>query len=166
MRHLILAILFCTTLNLAGQELAESKFSQMTLNSITMDELFSQHSDWNLFKTKMGNPISESVVPFDMVYEIQTFEYSGAVFTFSNFLRPFDFGKVVITSQSYAFLYDGLEIKVGNHINTVSQKFPNAYATRTNGKIYMSHEFADIVLRIYYDSGNVITKIELFQDLI
>ena len=130
-----------------------------------MDELFQQNIGWGFFKSKMGTPTNETIE----VGEEDTnkyFYYSGAEFNYSNYLGPFDFGYAIITSSGYVFTYDGLQIKVGNYISTVSAKFPQAYSTRKNGEMYIHHEFGGIVMTLYYNGANTITKIKLIQYLL
>ena len=148
-----------------AQEFANDKFDAMTLNSITMEDLFQKDISWAFFKSKMGTPTSErEEVGDENTYKI--FDYSGAHFNYSNYLGPFYFREALITSPSYVFTYDGLQIKIGNALSTVSSKFPQAYNERSNGRVLIHHKVADIVMRIYYNGNNVITKIELFQYLL
>ena len=150
---------------LTAQEFTKDKFNAMTLNNMTMDELFQQNIGWGFFKSKMGTPTNEAIE----VGEEDTnkyFYYSGAEFNYSNYLGPFDFGYAIITSSGYVFTYDGLQIRVGNYISTVSAKFPQAYSARKNGEMYIHHEFGGIVMTLFYNDANAITKIKLIQYLL
>ena len=138
----------------------------MTLNTITMEDLFQENISWTFFKSKMGTPTSEPSVNHEGEYTLKHFYYPGAHFNYNNYLGQYDFNEAVITSSNYVFTYDGLQIKVGNALSTVSSKFPQAYNERSNGRVLIHHKVADIVMRIYYNGNNVITKIELFQYLL
>ena len=149
-----------------GQDLEAQKFNQMTLNNMSMDDLFGPRTNWTSFKSIMGAPLSESSRSVDGEYNEKKFLYNGAEFRFSDYLRPFDLRKATITTSAYIFTYDGVQIKVGNQLNTLSQKFSDEYVNRRNGRMIIKHEFADIVLRVFYNSSNVISKIELAQYLL
>ena len=161
---LICFTLFSLSITLDAQELTKDKFNTMTLNGVTMDDLFIENIDWTFFKSKMGNPTSESVTNHDGEFNTKQFIYPGAIFTYSDYLGYYDFFKVIITSTNYTFVYDGLQIKVGNSLSSVATKFTQAYADKLDDWLFINHEFADITLRLYYNMSGVITKIELRQD--
>ena len=73
---------------------------------------------------------------------------------------------MIIESTSYVFTYDGLQIKIGNQVSTLGTKFSEPYNARSDGRLIIFHEFADIRMRIHYNTSNVITKIELLHDLL
>ena len=161
---LLLTFIIIVTIAKA-QEFATDKFNAMTLNTITMEDLFQRDISWAFFKSKMGTPTNErEEVGDENTYKF--FDYSGAHFNYSNYLGPFDFREALITSSNYVFTYDGLQIKVGNALSTVSSKFPQAYANRKDGEMYIHHALGDIVMTLYYDNNGLITKIELFQFLL
>ena len=162
---LLLTLIIIVTVAKA-QEFATDKFNAMTLNSITMEDLFQENVSWTFFKSKMGTPTSEPSVNHEGEYTLKHFYYTGAHFNFNNYLGQYDFNEAVITSSNYVFTYDGLQIKVGNALSTVSSRFPQAYANRKDGEMYIHHALGGIVMTLYYDNNGMITKVELFQFLI
>ena len=160
----LLYIVFLDAVN--AQDFTIDKFNQMTLNSISMNQLFpsGKGMNWSLISSNFGKPIKQ----YDTFVESNRkhFEYSGAELIYDDGLGGFYFLVAIVTSPNYVFTYDGLQIKVGNNISTLSAKFPLKYNKRSEGEMYISHIVADIWMAIYYDSNNVITKIKLEQNLL
>lgn len=163
---LILLIFFFRVQAIKAQDFQIDKFSTMTLNSVSMNALMPENatSAWAVIRSSFGVPIKE----YDTFIESNKkhFEYSGAEFIYDDSLGDFDLLVARITSPNYVFTYDGLQIKVDNNISTLSAKFPLQYGKKKEGRMFVSLTIADIWMTIYYDSNNIITKIELLQDLL
>ena len=162
----IIFLLLTCVYRLSAQDFLKQPFLEMTLNDITMAELFEDNIDWNFFKSKFGTPISETLKDYDREYKEKKFIYSGAQFRFSDYLGPYMFREASIESSNFVFLYDKTEIKVGNQIENLAQKFPNQYSTRNGGRMIIYHEFADIIMVLKYNSAGIISKIVLSQSML
>lgn len=167
MRKIILGILLIMFNHcLKSQDFSLHKFNAMTLNNISMEELFNDDISWSFFKQRMGNPSQEYITnEMDGEYQDKHFIYSGAHFVFTNYLGPYEFDDVTITSANYVFTYDGLQIKVGNNISSLISKFPQAHANRKPDRIYILHSLIDgIAMTIYYNPQDIISEIRLKED--
>jgi hypothetical protein len=165
-RLICVIALYLVVQRVNAQDFKMNEFSDMTLNGLSMNILMQENASraWALIRAEFGRPLKE----YEDFIESRRkyFEYSGAMFIYDDNLGDFMLLLVEITSSNYVFTYDGLQIKVGNNISTLSAKFPLKYNKRSEGEMYISHIVADIWMAIYYDSNNVITKIKLEQNLL
>ena len=166
LKLLFVVILFLVIKIINAQDFEQSKFGAMTLNNITINELMPENAStaWSSIRAKFGIPKKEYQTTKESTKKY--FEYSGAMFIYDDNLGDFMLLLVEITSPNYVFTYDGLQIKVGNNISTLSGKFPLQYNKKEDGGMYIFDSIVDICMAIYYDSNNVITKVKLQQSLL
>jgi len=131
--------------------------NHVTHDKVKFNNLFDYDTNPSMVKSKIGNPISIKS-EYDEMQDTDAivYEYDGLKIYFINNII-YDF---VITKNTYSLFIDGLEVKVGDSINVIKNKFPKSYNER------ILNEGTGIVLSdwdsaiMFYLSNDVITKIE------
>ncbi|MDG1041062.1 MAG: hypothetical protein P8H13_02880 [Polaribacter sp.] len=130
--------------------------NHVTHDKVKFNNLFNYDTNPNTIKNSIGNPISITL-RFSELQDtnVTVYNYNGLKIDFiNNIIYDFE-----ITNNTYSLFIDGLEIKVGNHINTLENKFPKSYNQRTQEGISIIVNDWDSWILIN-TNNNLITKIE------
>ena len=130
--------------------------NHVTHDKVKFNNLFNYETNPNTVKNNFGNPNSITT-RFSELQDtnVTVYNYNGLKIDFvNNIIYDFE-----ITKNTYSLFIDNLEIKVGNHITTLKNKFPKSYNQRTqeSTSIIVSDWDSWILINT---TNNIITKIE------